>query len=154
MCLATETCVFCGSRTDDGRCLKPGCGVCAACGWDLDESGACDVCSRKARLEREDADYAARSAAWAEFSSSIMQALPADLCWEFSQSNSAYARYAKRGIFMKLRISDHRQVSGGGFHEGNGARMGEADVQFVLGRDSADRSSVRAKLAAAIRENR
>lgn len=154
MCQTIETCLFCGSCTEDGRCLKPGCGVCACCGWDLDESGECEVCSSKSRLEQSDAEYEARTAAWSEFRAAIMHALPAELCWECAQSNSAYARYTKGGLLLKLRISDHRQVAGGGFNEGTGERAGDADVQYVMGRDSSDRAAVRARLAAAIRAAR
>lgn len=43
-------------------------------------------------------------------------------------SNSVYLRYRS----ISLRISDHRQVSGGGWNEATGERMGECDWQWVI----------------------
>jgi hypothetical protein len=48
--------------------------------------------------------------------------------WEIAQTGSCYAKF--RGL--KIRVSDHRQVAGGGFNEALGIRMGEADCDFTI----------------------
>lgn len=48
-----------------------------------------------------------------------------------AEGGSRYADY--RGL--KLRISDHEQVPGGGFNSTTGERMGEADVSWVIDPD-------------------
>lgn len=147
-------CEYFGSLTQEGRCMKIGCGICAACGDRLDEAGECEACASNARRAAEIAEYAAHRAAWESFSTEVMSALPQSLRWKLADSNSAYAIYTKGGLSLKLRISDHRQVSGGGFNAKTGERAGEADVQFVMGLDSPEREAVRTKLLAAIRANR
>ena len=43
-------------------------------------------------------------------------------------SNSIYLRY--RGV--SIRVSDHKQVSGGGWNEATGDRYGECDCQWII----------------------
>lgn len=47
-------------------------------------------------------------------------------------SNSIYMRY--RGV--SIRVSDHKQVSGGGWNEATGERYGECDCQWIINADS------------------
>ena len=51
-------------------------------------------------------------------------------------SGSCYARYNarhSRGCDVRIRVSDHKQVSGGGFDESRGERRGDADLSYVAG---------------------
>ena len=68
-------------------------------------------------------------------------------------SNSVYLRYRN----VSLRVSDHRQVSGGGWNEATGERMGDCDWQWVI--SAADsplptRANVRDAIAKILCENR
>ena len=47
-------------------------------------------------------------------------------------SNSIYLRY--RGV--SIRVSDHKQVSGGGWNEATGERYGDCDCQWIIAADS------------------
>jgi len=61
----------------------------------------------------------------------IADALPG-VAFTQAAGGSWYADY--KGL--KLRISDHPQVSGGGFNQGTGERMGEADLQIIVDHES------------------
>lgn len=68
-------------------------------------------------------------------------------------SNSVYLRYRN----VSLRISDHRQVSGGGWNEATGERMGVCDWQWII--SAADsplptRANVRGAIGKILCENR
>lgn len=61
---------------------------------------------------------------------------------------------------LKLRISNHAQVSGGGFNMNSGERMGESDLQWVVTDEDAERydvpskAEIRSDVAQALRSRR
>ncbi len=74
---------------------------------------------------------------------------------EFSQAagGSWYANYHG----LKLRVSDHAQVTGGGFNQSTGERMGESDLQGVVKHNKQLQRTpeqIRQKVAAKLREIR
>lgn len=88
----------------------------------------------------------------ADMARAVESALNGKVCFGRAGYGSAYESY--RGV--KLRVSDHEQKDGGGWHEGHGCRMGEADISWVV--ESADepipsREEIRAQVARAIRAN-
>ena len=57
---------------------------------------------------------------------------------------------------LKIRVSDHPAVAGGGFNQGTGERMGDPDVEFVAAKDGEvemDRKKIREKILDAMRLN-
>lgn len=90
------------------------------------------------RVEREQADkdlasWRNRNDMQSRVAATIDSALPG-VSVQQSSGGSWYADY--RGL--KLRISDHPQVAGGGFNVGTGDRMGEADIQWIVDENSTD----------------
>lgn len=69
----------------------------------------------------------------------------------FDGFGSLYYRYRE----VKIRVSDHAQVAGGGWNAGTGERHGESDVSFVVaGHDSPlpSRREIRARVARVLRD--
>lgn len=87
----------------------------------------------------------------------IKDAIEKELGVGFKGSPSAYANY--KGL--KLRLSDHAQVPGGGFNLQTDDRMGEADIQWILEHDEHSHNAqpptkeqIRAVVAKALRNQR
>lgn len=73
--------------------------------------------------------------------------------WDFASTGSCYAWW--RGV-LKIRVSDHKQVPGGGWCHQKHGRMGEADADFHLvdGHHEWTRETVRQCVANAWKEER
>jgi len=79
----------------------------------------------------------------------VIEALPrADRPSYSAQSISMYLWYQD----VKIRVSNHRQVAGGGFNEGKQERAGEADLEFVAVIDEPlpSRQEIRSRVAAVL----
>lgn len=83
----------------------------------------------EAAEEAELASYIARKEAVDDLQGLVAASLGIERGdWEIAQTGSCYAMF--RGL--QIRVSDHRQVAGGGFNEALGTRMGEADCDFTI----------------------
>ena len=66
---------------------------------------------------------------------------------------SYYGCYKRGEVALKLRVSDHSQVLGGGWSEDRQEQMGEADASFEIGREWT-RAAIRGAIAEAVRAAR
>lgn len=111
---------------------------------------------REAIQKREDLEHAE----WKKGSDKrdeIKAAVEAALGVQFrGRGPSVYAYYGE----IKLRVSDHDQVSGGGYSMESDERMGEADLQWVVEIPDAEfhpvpsRAEIRKEVATALRAAR
>jgi len=102
--------------------------------------------------DREYKQWQKREENQSRIATQIESALPSV---QFSQAagGSWYADYKE----LKIRISDHPQVAGGGFNEGTGERMGESDIQIIVdheGPETIDAKRLRRLIAGKLRDNR
>lgn len=124
-------------------------------GW-IEEGAVCPECFENWQKEQDEAKEAELDSFVAlqdkinDVAAAIQSALRSKCWFKGSRTMSQYASY--RGL--KLRLSDHASVSGGGWCEERQERMGEADLEWVVDAESEvpSREEIRSLVAAKLVE--